>query len=100
MRGQGSPFAFRSKNIARGVVAKWIKNKPLRLRGKKGRFIEKTQSNIKSAAFVIGRAIAQRGLTRTQFFTRPFTQQLKRQTNKITEAFADDLESELKKQIK
>jgi hypothetical protein len=95
MRGQGSPFKFRKKNIARGVVAKWIKNKPLKLRNAKGRFIEKTKANIKSAAFVIGRAIAQRGLTRTQFFTRPFTQQLNKQTDAILDAFGNDVEKQL-----
>ena len=95
MRGQGSPFRFRKKNIARGVVEKWIKNKPLKLRGKGGKFIEKTKANIKSAAFLIGRAIAQRGLTRTQFFTRPFTQELNNQTDLILDAFGDDLEKEL-----
>jgi 5-enolpyruvylshikimate-3-phosphate synthase len=95
MRGQGSPFRFRKKNIARGVVAKWIKNKPLKLRGAKGKFIEKTQANIKSAAFVIGRAIAQRGLTRTQFFSRPFTEQFNKQTDAILEAFGNDVEKQL-----
>ena len=95
MRGQGSPFSFKGKNIARGVVAKWIANKPLKLRNAKGKFIEKTQRNIKSAAFLIGRAIAQRGLERTQFFSKPFTQQLNKQTDAILNAFGNDLDKEL-----
>jgi hypothetical protein len=95
MRGQGSPFSFKGKNIARGVVAKWIKYKPLKLRNAKGQFIEKTKANIKSAAFVIGRAIAQRGLTRTQFFTRPFTKELNKQTDAILDAFGNDVEKQL-----
>tara|TARA_Y100001963_G_C6596314_1_gene360352 strand:+ start:115 stop:669 length:555 start_codon:yes stop_codon:yes gene_type:complete len=94
-RGQGSPFRFRKKNIAKGVVAKWIQNKPIKLRGKDGKFIEKTKANIKSAAFLIGRAIAQRGLQRTQFFTRPFTKELKNQTDDIVRAFGDDLDKQL-----
>ena len=95
MRGQGSPFSFKKKNIARGVVAKWIANKPLKLRGAGGKFVEKNQQNIKSAAFLIGRAIAQRGLERTQFFSKPFTQQLNKQTDAIVEAFGNDLEKQL-----
>ena len=95
MRGQGSPFKFRKKNVKRGVIAQWIKNKPAKLRGKGGKFIEKTKANIKSAAFVIGRAIAQRGLERTQFFTRPFTQELNNQMDLILDAFGDDLEKQL-----
>ena len=94
-RGQGSPFSFKKKNIARGVVARWIENKPLKLRGADGRFIEKNKTNIKSAAFLIGRAIAQRGLTRTQFFTKPFKSELNKQTDAIVEAFGNDLDKQL-----
>ena len=95
MRGQGSPFKFKGNNIKEGVIEKWIANKPLKLRNAKGKFIEKTQRNIKSAAFLIGRAIAQRGLERTQFFSKPFTQQLNKQTDAILNAFGNDLDKQL-----
>ena len=95
MRGQGSPFRFRGNNIKKGVVEKWIANKPLKLRGAGGKFIAKNKKNIKSAAFLIGRAIAQRGLERTQFFSKPFTEQLNKQTDAILEAFGNDLEKQL-----
>ena len=94
-RGMGSPFRFRGKNIKKGVVEKWIANKPLKLRGTDGKFMAKTKNNIKSAAFLIGRAIAQRGLERTQFFTKPFTEELEKQTDAILEAFGNDLEKQL-----
>jgi hypothetical protein len=90
-RGQGSPFRFRGKNIKKGVIDRWIVNKPLKeARDKQGRFIPR-----KSMAFLIGRAIAQRGLTRTQFFSKPFTEQLNKQTDAIVEAFGNDLEKQL-----
>ena len=96
MRGQGSPFKFASKMPPRSVIDRWIVSKPLRAaRDKSGRFITR-----KSLAFLIQRAIYQRGLTRTQFFSKPFTQQLNKQTDKITEAFADDLEAALETIIK
>ena len=95
MRGQGSPFRFRKKNIARGVIAKWIANKPLKLRGAGGKFIAKNKKNIKSAAFLIGRAIAQRGLQRTQFFSKPFTEELNKQSDAILDAFGNDLDKQL-----
>ena len=95
MRGQGSPFKFGSKMPPRQPLIQWIKNKPLKGRNKKGRFITN-----ESFGFLIQRAIYQRGLERTQFFTRPFTQQLKKQENKILEAFADDLDMELKETFK
>ena len=95
MRGQGSPFKFSSKMPPRQPLINWIKNKPLKGRDKKGRFI----SN-ESFGFLIQRAIYQRGLERTQFFTKPFTTQLKKQEKKIIQAFADDLEVLLEKTLK
>jgi len=100
MRGQGSPFSFKKKNIKKGIVEKWLQNKPVKLKDlKTGRFIEKNKKNIKSAAFLIGRAIAQRGLERTQFFTKPLTSELNKQTNDIIKAFADDIEKKLNLEI-
>ena len=95
MRGQGNPFKFSSKMPPRQPLINWIKNKPLKGRDKKGRFI----SN-ESFGFLIQRAIYQRGLERTQFFTKPFTTQLKKQEKKIIQAFADDLEVLLEKTLK
>ena len=96
-RAMGSPFKFKKKNLARGVVEKWIKYKPIRLRGAKGKFIEKNKKNIKNAAFLIGRAIAQRGLTRTLFFTKAYNKEIDTQEPIILEAFAKDLDIQLKK---
>ena len=95
MRGQGSPFKFSTKMPPRQPLIDWIKNKPIKGRDKSGRFITN-----KSLGFLIQRAIYQRGLTRTQFFSKPFTQELNKQTDKITEAFADDLELALEQTLK
>jgi len=101
MRGQGSPFSFKKKNIKRGVVLGWIKNKPLKLRDKKtGKFKEKNKANLKTAAFLIGRAIAQRGLTRTLFFDKAYNKEVLKAQEKIGEAFAEDLEAKLETLLK
>jgi len=86
-RGQGSPFKYSSKMPPRKPLIQWIKSKGLKGRDAKGRFISNN-----SLGFLIQRSIFQRGLTRTQFFSKPFTEQLNKQTDNITEAFADDLE--------
>ena len=91
MRGQGSPFKYSNKMPPRQPLINWIKNKPAKGRSKSGRFITN-----ESFAFLIQRSIFQRGLERTQFFSKPFTEQLKNQTENITKAFADDLEQLLK----
>ena len=101
MRGQGSPFRFGSGKSKgtwkqfRTAIDRWIVSKPLKAARKDGKFIKR-----KSLAFLIQRAIYQRGLTRTQFFTKPFTQQFNKQTDNILKAFADDLEANLKKTFK
>jgi hypothetical protein len=95
MRGSGSPFKFSTKMPPRGAIDRWIVRKPLKEARQNGKFISR-----KSLAFLIQRAIYQRGLTRTQFFTRPFTQQFNKQTDKIVEAFADDLELALEQKLK
>ena len=95
MRGQGSPFKFSTKMPPRSAIDRWIVRKPLKAARKDGRFIPR-----KSLAFLIQRAIYQRGLTRTQFFSKPFTQELDNQIGSITEAFANDLELALETIIK
>ena len=104
MRGQGSPFKFGSKMPPMQPLLKWIQNKGIKGRvnkkwktagNKGGQFITN-----KSFAFLIQRSIYQRGLTRTQFFSKPFTQELDNQIGSITEAFADDLELALETIIK
>ena len=80
----------------RRFIDRWIVSKPLKeARDKSGRFIAR-----KSLAFLIQRSIFQRGLERTQFFSKPFTKQLNKETEKITKAFADDLELALEKTLK
>ena len=95
MRGQGSPFKFSTKMPPRGVIDRWIVKKPLKEARRDGKFIPR-----KSLAFLIQRAIYQRGLERTQFFSKPFTQQLKKETNKIIQSFADDMELALEQTLK
>ena len=80
----------------RSAIDRWIVRKPLRAaRGKGGRFIPR-----KSLAFLIQRAIYQRGLERTQFFSKPFTVELKKQTESIVDALGDDLMNSLEKELK
>jgi len=92
-RGQGSPFRFGSGkfggtwNKFKKNIKGWIRIKGLKGRDAKGKFITND-----SFAFLIQRSIFQRGLSRTQFFSKPFTEQLNKQTDNITRAFADDLE--------
>ena len=96
MRGHGSPFRFGSGkgkgnwSDFKVAIKKWIVNKGIQPRDEKGKFIKR-----ESMVFLIQRAIYQRGLTSTQFFSKPLTQQLKKQSDAIVEAFGNDLEKQL-----
>lgn len=95
-RAGNSPFSFNAKMPPRRFIDKWVVRKGLKgIRDKSGRFISR-----KSLVYLIQRSIFYNGLQRTQFFSRPFTQQLKKQTDKITEAFADDIEAMLEQTLK
>jgi hypothetical protein len=91
-RAKGSPFRFKDKMPPRRAIDRWIVGKPLKAaRDEKGRFIER-----KSLAFLIQRSVFYRGIKRTMFLSRPFEQQLNKRTKRILEAFANDMETELK----
>ena len=95
-RAANSPFSFNAKMPPRRFIDKWVVKKGLKgIRDKSGRFISR-----KSLVYLIQRSIFYNGLQRTQFFSRPFTQQLKQQTDNIVKSFADDLELALDKTLK
>ena len=89
-RAGNSPFSFKDKMPPRGVIDRWVVKRGLKAARKDGKFI-----NRKSLVFLIQRSIFYNGLQRTQFFTKPFTRQLKKQTGDIVDAFSKDLDKQL-----
>ena len=89
-----SPSMIRKKKIR---LRNYQKSMQKRLAGT---FLAKTANNIKNAAFTIGRAIALRGLTRTQFFTKAYDKNYKVYVNKITQAYAEYLAIDVSDKIK
>ena len=85
MRGQGSPFKFRTKQPPLNDILSWVK-----LKGISG----KSQRGI---AFAIARTIKQRGLERTQFYTKPVTEQLKKLPKELLKGFAKDMDKLISK---
>lgn len=64
-----SPFKFKKQNLARGVVEEWINTKPIKLRDlKTNQFISPTEKAKKTASFLIGRSIANKGIAPRHFF--------------------------------
>jgi len=72
------------------AIAKWINDKPIKLRGAKGKFIKKTPANINSAAFGIAMNIKTYGIEPTFFFRDAFAMHRKRLAPEIIEAYGKD----------
>ena len=97
-------FQFKGKNIAKGVIEGWIKKKGYRGRinkkwkgagNKGGQFMKD-----KTFAFLIGRAIASRGLPWTGFLSQPILTQNQNITNDLLEAFGEDIMNRLDFELK
>ena len=94
-RAVKSPFKYSNKMPPRSAIDRWIVRKPLKAARDNGKFIPR-----KSLAFAIQKSIFEKGLYRTQFFSRPFNLGIKKQEDSILKAFADDLDAELDKLYK
>ena len=90
-RAQVSPFKFSTKMPPRKAIDRWVVRKPLKAaRGEDGKFIAR-----KSLVFAIQKTIFEKGIHRTQFFTRPYETALSVYEDRILEALALDLEGQI-----
>ena len=85
---RGSGYSAKFPNITE--IKKWIKNKPIKSRSENGRFVKQ---NTDSLAFLIGRKIYNEGKQPTLFFSDAWSKEF--DADKITVAFADDMEDYL-----
>jgi len=95
-KGKGTPW---SKDKGFYVIKKWIKTKPLRLRDySKGvsptgrKFIQKKETAINSAAFLINRKIKEKGIKATNFISEPFEKEFKKLSNDLVKSFDLDID--------
>jgi len=86
-RKKGKPPPYRT-------ILKWIEEKRLKLRNKKGQFItSKGQTNMVSAAIAIAKSIGKRGTKATHFFGDAMEYEFKQLPPEIGEALVKDMES-------
>ena len=79
------------------AIAKWIKDKPIRIRDSKtGKFKSKTQANINSAAFGIAMHIKTYGIQPTWFFRDAFKMHRQRLAPELIAAYGKDSAKMLK----
>jgi len=75
------------------AIEDWIKKKPIRLRDKKGRFMQQTPKAMKSLAFLINRGIHDNGILPTRFFSKPLEAEIRALDKRLPEALYKDLDT-------
>jgi hypothetical protein len=90
-----SPYKFGTGTGRKGGLTKgidgWVRRKRFQFKDKQGKFL-----SYESTAFLIRRAIWNKGLETTNFISRPFELAFKRLPNEVVEAYSLDLDSTLK----
>ena len=89
------PAQFKKKNLAKGVVEKWVRSPKIKLRDKYGKFIEKNDSNIKNASYMIGKSIAEKGIGARAFYKDAIEQSKKRFIVDVKKGLLQDLVTNL-----
>ena len=83
-------------------IKEWAKDKGLQPRDKKGRFMARTDANMKKLAFVIGRSISQKGISKrfgyrgSGFLEEMQKNVVKNVTDMVAEAYKLDIIVKLK----
>lgn len=94
-----SPFKFKSKNLPKGVMMKWIKSKPIKPRDKTGKFSKNTKSSMNSLAFVLGRAVATKGISARNYLRDAIEQSAEKQGAKMIASLTENYINNLFKDI-
>jgi hypothetical protein len=97
-----SPFKFKKKNVAKGVMASWINNKPIRLRDQgTGKFSKNTEKAKQQLAFLLGRKVATQGIAPRHYFKEAVEQAVPKEGGEVALAMALDwINNSLKNQLK
>ena len=87
------------KGIPQAPLIAWLKNEPVKPRGKDGKFKAQSDANIKSLAYVISRNAKKYGIAPTNFFTEPLEEGTKKLTIDIAEAIAQEYAEDIAERI-
>jgi len=92
-------FAYGNKQPPPDAIMRWLKAKPVRLRGKGGAFIKQTKGALQSAAYMIGRSIKERGIYGLRWWDRMVPIYYKKFEKQLTDALDKDITIELNKEL-
>lgn len=92
-------FAYGNKQPPSDPIMKWLKAKPVRLRGKGGAFVKQTEGALKSAAYMIGKSIKEQGIYGLRWWDRMVPIYYKKFEKQLTDALDKDITIELNKEL-
>ena len=90
-KNQNAPYSFKTKQPPSGPILEWMKAKPVRLRDASGKFVKKTESRLKSAAFLIARSIKRKGIVGLKYYSVALESIVPQYRDELGEAMAQDL---------
>lgn len=95
-RSRSAPYSYTTKQPPTDVIMQWMRTKPVRLQKKGGKgFARQTPSALKSAAYLIARAIKRNGVPGVKYWTEAYETMWPRYAQKIAEAKAEDVALEI-----
>lgn len=88
-------YAYGRKQPPPDAIMRWLKAKPVRLRGKGGAFIKQTKGALQSAAYMIGKSIKEQGIYGLRWWDRMVPIYYKKFEKELTDALDKDITIEL-----
>jgi len=89
-----TPYSYKTKMPPRKAFDKWIVRKGIAPRGKGGKFLSR-----QSLQYLIARAIYQKGIKPSLFFTKPFERAFKRLPDDLIKQYSIGLEKQIQLNI-
>lgn len=103
-RAPRSPYKFGTGTGGTGGLTKgidkWVKQKGIQFRQKEGKGVKGQFLSYSQTSFLIRRAIWNKGIKSSLFFTKPFEAAFKNLPDELVEAFALDIENLMKHSLK
>lgn len=88
-KSRGSMFSYRNKQPPASAVLKWMQAKPVRLRDESGQFIKQTPARLRSAAFLIARAIKRQGIEGVRYFSNGYEHAIQKHGPALAQAIGE-----------
>ena len=93
-RKYNTPYSYTNKRPPSRVFEKWIRQKGIVGRNKKGQFMK-----VKTLSYLIARSVYNNGIKPSMFFTKPFEKEFMKLDTELIEAFGLDIDEFLEQTL-